>query len=232
LDRGQQQAWCNAGITAAKLGQHTIASEYLSEAVRLDPSDMIAQAGMVSVVKEKAEAKRRREFEVDDAAWNASSVVASRETSLLSALPTKKVATRHQNTLSLRQFYEEFAVPGIPVIIKGGVASDTLHSWSFDFVRQVCGDAPATVRTPKAGVWAGLASDPLSQMTVANYLDLINVSSVVQHSSHQPQAPVSHTRNGTNGGTHSVPYLFDFNLQQYCPAVLADWKYVSSVLRA
>ncbi len=219
---------CNAGIVAARLGKVAMAKEYIEAALRLHPGDVASQSARISLQHLEAENAERKNLQDTAATTNTGTpLTADGDQGSTLLLQTSHVRRETAANLSMRSFYQRYALPGIPVVIEGTLSVGALERWSFSQIGSACAGVPVgdALRERRAGVWAGLAPVPASNTKASTSSSSSSSPSLMDATTsvdtffkrlqqHQHQS----------GRSWPTQYLFDFNLQAHCPSLLQDWN--------
>ena len=154
-------------------------------------------------------------------------------------LETRMVERVPASSLSLEQFRDTYMWEGTPVIITGDTAAAAAARTLTvaNIVEQCSAGTNVTVNRRGAGKWAG--QTPHRTMSLADFLTAKSLESSSSSSSSSSTnrtvaAPTASDDGGDNDSTtgkgkDGKDYLFDFNLQAHCSAMVEKLKIPSYV---
>eukprot|EP00047_Mylnosiga_fluctuans_P006817 m.249306 g.249306 ORF g.249306 m.249306 type:complete len:494 (+) comp16067_c0_seq1:94-1575(+) len=192
---GSDRQWHYAVATHYdRLGDTCAAIRHVDEAARdLDEGDVAWLHAKLHKQARYDEQARARQAVLDEQATSGAQVTSGAQAT--GCVRVDRVSGEH---LSVRQFHDEYAARGRPVIITGVVAALTSSPWSLDSITKVAGDRVVKLRRRHSlsSEWAKLEDG--DTMTVRDYVTAI--------------------RAGRANGN----YLFDWSLPLFCPELAAD----------
>lgn len=109
-----------------------------------------------------------------------------------------------RSNLSFEDFYREYAIPGIPVIITDYMDKMNTTAWSMEHFRDSCNDEKVWIPKRVYGVqkWGGLDGGEL--MTVRDFVDNVKRNETMM--------------------TQSGLYVHDLPLPRWCPKVMPEFR--------